>query len=143
MIKGRLLAWDPKTNKRAFAIEHPGPWNGGILSTAGNLIFQGNIAGEFVAYRADNGEKLWSMDSQAGVVSGPVSYSVDGEQYISVTVGWGTAFGLIAAQKNPLSRVLSFKLGGTENLPASTLPTINIPAPAPPCVPTWSHTTLF
>ncbi|MBV1881832.1 MAG: PQQ-dependent dehydrogenase, methanol/ethanol family [Pseudomonadales bacterium] len=131
MIKGRLLAWDPKTNKSAFTIEHPGPWNGGILSTAGNLLFQGNIAGEFVAYRADNGEKLWSMDSQTGVVAGPVSYEVDGEQYISVTVGWGTAFGLIAANKNPVSRVLSFKLGGSAKLPAAMIPQRDIPAPGP------------
>ena len=118
LIKGRLLAWDPRTNKQAFTVEHPGPWSGGVLATAGNLVFQGNIGGEFVAYDARDGKKLWSMQSFTGVVAGPVSYEVDGEQYVSVTVGWGGVFGLIVAKNNPLSRVLTFKIGGDKKLPA-------------------------
>ncbi len=129
LIKGRLLAWDPVTNKRVFAIEHPGPWNGGILSTAGNLIFQGNIKGEFVAYRADNGDQLWSMQSQTGVVAGPVSYAIDGEQYVSVTVGWGTIYGLVVEKRPPVSRVLTFKLNGDESLPGVVQAALVIPAP--------------
>ena len=58
LMQGRLLAWDPKTNSEAWRVEYTGPWNGGTLTTAGNLVFQGTADGEFVAYRADNGEKL-------------------------------------------------------------------------------------
>ena len=90
------------TNKEKFRIEHAGPWSGGVLATAGNLIFQGTPGGEFAAYRADNGTKLWSMPAQTGVVAGPVSYSVGGEQYVAITVGWGTAFGLLVS--TPTSR---------------------------------------
>ena len=81
LLKGRLLAWDPVKNKKVFSIEHPGPWNGGVLATAGNLIFQGTPGGTFNAYRADNGKKLWSTHAQTGVVAAPATYAVDGEQY--------------------------------------------------------------
>jgi mono/diheme cytochrome c family protein len=112
-----LLAWDPVANKEKFRIEL-GPWSGGVLATAGNLIFQGTPAGEFAAYRADNGTKLWSMEAQTGVVSGPISYSVGGEQYVAVTVGWGTSFGLALPTKlQPRSRILVFKLGADGKLP--------------------------
>jgi PQQ-dependent dehydrogenase (methanol/ethanol family) len=119
LLKGRLLAWDPVTNKEKFRIEHAGPWSGGVLATAGNLIFQGTPGGEFTAYRADNGDKLWSMAAQTGVVAGPVSYSVGGEQYVAITVGWGTAFGLVVSTPTkPRSRILVFKLGADGKLPA-------------------------
>ena len=122
LLKGRLLAWDPVKNEEAFVVEHPGPWNGGVLATAGGLIFQGTPGGDFTAYNAKTGEKLWSDQAQTGVVSGPITYEVDGEQYVAVTVGWGTAFGLVAAGavQKPISRVLVFKLGGTAKLPPVT-----------------------
>jgi PQQ-dependent dehydrogenase (methanol/ethanol family) len=118
LLKGRLLAWDPVANKEVFRIDHPGPWNGGILATAGNLIFQGTPGGEFAAYRADNGKRLWSAQAQTGVVSGPVTYRVDDRQYVAVTVGWGTVFGMIApGAQRPRSRVLVYALGGSAALP--------------------------
>ena len=64
-VKGYLLAWDPVNQKEVWRANYLGPWNGGILTTAGNLVIQGNAAGFFSAYRADTGEKLWS-------ISGPV-----------------------------------------------------------------------
>jgi len=131
LLKGRLLAWDPVKNEEAFVVEHPGPWNGGALATAGGLVFQGTPGGEFTAYDAKTGEKLWSDQAQTGVVSGPITYEVDGEQYVAVTVGWGTAFSLVAAgaQQLPISRVLVFKLGGTAKLPPVTETFAEFPEP--------------
>jgi quinohemoprotein ethanol dehydrogenase len=123
LIQGRLLAWNPVTQKEAWRVEHKGPWNGGALSTAGNLVFQGTADGNFVAYRADNGEKLWDFATQTGVVAAPVTYEVDGEQYVSVNVGWGGAFALVfgefvQSESLPnVSRVLTFKLGADGALP--------------------------
>ena len=107
-----------------WRVELGRPWNGGVVSTAGNLVFQGNGMGEFVAYRADTGERLWSAETQAGVLAAPITYSVDGEQYVAIEVGWGGAFGLAAGElardshmASNLPRVLVYKLGGGAALP--------------------------
>jgi alcohol dehydrogenase (cytochrome c)/quinohemoprotein ethanol dehydrogenase len=130
-LKGHLAAWDPVARKEVWRAELGHPWNGGTLSTAGHLVFQGTGMGEFVAYRADTGERLWNAPTQAGVLAGPISYAVDGEQYVAVEVGWGGAFGLAAGElardshiAANLPRVLVYKLGGTAQLPA-------LPAAAP------------
>jgi quinohemoprotein ethanol dehydrogenase len=124
-IKGKLVAWDPVQQKQAWAIERPGPWNGGTLATAGNLVFEGTADGHFEAYRADNGQKLWSFDAQTGVMAGPISYAVNGDQYVAVLAGWGGVFPLATGEVSfrsgrvrNVSRMLVFKLGGTANLPA-------------------------
>ncbi len=124
-LKGHLAAWDPVIRKEVWRAELGHPWNGGVVATAGNLVFQGTGMGEFVAYRADNGERLWSADTEAGVLAAPISYAVDGEQYIAVEVGWGGSFGLAAGELardshsvSNLPRVLVYKLGGTAALPA-------------------------
>jgi alcohol dehydrogenase (cytochrome c)/quinohemoprotein ethanol dehydrogenase len=121
---GFLLAWDPVHQKEAWRVNYRGPWNGGIVATAGNIVAQGDAAGNFNVYRADNGEKLWSTFVQSAMMGGAITYEVDGEQYIAVLSGWGSAFSLqagrIAAQSGNLrnvSRVLAFKLGGTATLP--------------------------
>ncbi len=75
-----------------------------------------------MAYRADNGDQLWESPVQTGIMAPPISYSIEGEQYITVLAGWGGAFGLMAGVKQPAgpkrSRVLTFKLGGNTQLPA-------------------------
>lgn len=131
-LKGHLAAWDPIARKERWRAELGHPWNGGVLSTAGNLVFQGTGMGEFIAYRADTGERLWSAATQAGVLAAPVSYSVDGDEYVAIEVGWGGAFGLAAGELARdahiganLPRVLVYKLGGSAVLPA-------LPAAAPP-----------
>jgi alcohol dehydrogenase (cytochrome c)/quinohemoprotein ethanol dehydrogenase len=123
--KGYLLAWDPVKQKEVWRVDHRGPWNGGAVATGGNLVAQGDAAGYFNVYRADTGEKLWSMFAQSAIMAGPVTYEVDGEQYIAVLSGWGSAFSLqagkVAAASGNLrnvSRVLVFKVGGTATLPA-------------------------
>jgi alcohol dehydrogenase (cytochrome c)/quinohemoprotein ethanol dehydrogenase len=124
-VQGYLLAWDPVRQKEAWRVNYRGPWNGGVLSTAGNLVAQGSAAGEFALYRADTGEKLWSMDVQSGVMAAPVTFEVGGEQYIAVLSGWGGSFAMIGGRSanqsgnlRNVSRVLVFKLGGTGALPA-------------------------
>ena len=124
-VKGKLVAWDPLQQKQAWAIERDAPWNGGVLSTAGNLVFEGTADGAFEAYRADNGQKLWTFTAETGVMAGPVAYEVNGEQYIAVLSGWGGVFPLATGEialklsKPPnLGRMLAFKIGGKDALPA-------------------------
>ncbi len=131
MTSGSLLAWDPVKQQPAWSVPHRLPWNGGILATAGKLLFQGTATGEFNAYRADNGEQLWSFDARTGVMASPVTYSIDGEQYVTVLAGWGGAFGLIAGLEQqagpPPSRVLTFKLGAKAELPPNPKKEIHEP----------------
>jgi alcohol dehydrogenase (cytochrome c)/quinohemoprotein ethanol dehydrogenase len=124
--KGYLLAWDPVAQKEVWRSDHAGPWNGGIVTTAGDLVIQGDATGHLNAYRADTGEKLWSLDVQSPIMAAPVSYEVGGEQYIAVLSGFGSAFSLqagkAAAQSGNIrniSRVLAFKVGGAATLPAA------------------------
>lgn len=124
-LRGMLVAWDPVAQKARWTVEHPGPWNGGLLATAGGLVFQGTTGSEFNAYDAASGKKLWSFAAQTGVVAPPVTYTVNGEQYVAVLAGWGGAYALavdgdLIKRKAPvrnISRLLVFKLGGTAKLP--------------------------
>jgi alcohol dehydrogenase (cytochrome c)/quinohemoprotein ethanol dehydrogenase len=123
--KGALIAWDPVTQKERWRVQHRGAWNGGVLSSAGGLVFQGNADGNFVAYAAKDGKQLWSFFGQTGIIAPPITYSVGGEQYVAVLAGWGGVWplspsGTLSGQAKPLpnvSRLLVFKLGGTAKLP--------------------------
>jgi quinohemoprotein ethanol dehydrogenase len=117
---GRLIAWDPVLQKAKWTVEHVAPWNGGTLTTAGNLVFQGSADGRFVAYDASTGAKLWESPTGTGVVAAPVTYAIDGKQYVSIAVGWGGVFGLSAraTNLNTPGTVYTFALGGTAKLPA-------------------------
>ena len=123
MYRGKLLAWDPVAQREVWSQDYPTIWNGGTLSTAGGLVFQGTANGEVRAYAADDGELLWQSPANTGVMAGPVTYRVDGEQYVTFMAGWGgvfpTAFGGLAAntQVEPRARVLTYKLGGKAQLP--------------------------
>jgi quinohemoprotein ethanol dehydrogenase len=117
---GRLIAWDPVAQKEVWRVEHVAPWNGGTLTTAGNLVFQGTADGRFVAYDARKGEKLWETATGTGVVAAPVTYELDGKQYVSIAVGWGGVFGQtqrLTAHRTP-GTVYTFALGGKAKLPA-------------------------
>lgn len=125
-VKGTIVAWDPVAAEPRWEVQHVGPWNGGMLSTAGNLLFQGNAEGQFVAYRADSGEQLWRFDAQTGVVAAPVTYRLDGVQYVAVVAGWGGALALVGGEAltaGPMpnrSRLLVFRLDADAQLPAAT-----------------------
>jgi alcohol dehydrogenase (cytochrome c)/quinohemoprotein ethanol dehydrogenase len=123
-VKGYLSAWDPVKRREVWRVNHGGPWNGGVLTTAGNLVVQGNATGEFAVYRADTGSKVWSMSAQTPLIAAPITYEVDGEQYLAVLGGWGGAYplleGRLAKQSGDarnISRVMVFKLDGTVALP--------------------------
>lgn len=111
----RLIAWDPVKSKEVWNVNRLGGRPSGVLSSAGGLVFQGNGADEeFVAYRADNGERLWSFDVQTGVSAGPISYQLDGVQYVAQVVGGSQRGGYYAPS---YARLLVFKLGGVAQLP--------------------------
>jgi quinohemoprotein ethanol dehydrogenase len=135
---GRLVAWDPVSESGRWSAELPIAVNSSVLSTAGNLVFQGEGTGEFVAYAADSGKKLWSIKTGSAIDATPVSFRVKGEQYIVVPVGWGSAsrmFGPASMMATPESkrgpsRLLAFKLGAKVAFP---YPSITIPlVPKPP-----------
>ncbi|MHB9879275.1 PQQ-dependent dehydrogenase, methanol/ethanol family [Pacificimonas sp. ICDLI1SI03] len=118
-----LTAWDPVAQKESWRVPYPVRGSGGILATAGNLVFQGTVGGTFAAYRADDGQKVWEMPVQQVPIAAPISYEIDGEQYIAVNAGWGGGLAHSTSAKSlgfPLSespRLLVFKLGGTAELP--------------------------
>jgi alcohol dehydrogenase (cytochrome c)/quinohemoprotein ethanol dehydrogenase len=122
-LQGHIAAWDPVNQKEVWRIGLKGPWNGGALTTAGGLLFEGDAAGEFAAYRLDNAQKIWSFDAQSAVMAGPVTYTVGGEQYVAVLAGWGGTYPLVpgiislkSGNMKNISRVLVFKLGATAKL---------------------------
>lgn len=122
---GALVAWNPLTQKQAWSVPYPGPWAGGTLATAGNLVFQGNADGAFQAFAADTGKKLWSFPAQSGIIAAPMTYAIGGEQYVAILVGWGgvwdVAPGVLAKKSGApynISRLLVFKLGAKGSLPA-------------------------
>ena len=135
---GALVAWDPVKQKAAWTVPHTGPWNGGTLATAGNLVFQGNADGFFNAYAADTGNKLWSFATQTGVIAAPMTYEIDGEQYVAILVGWGgvwdvatgDVYNISKAARN-ISRLLVFKIGAKGVLAAAP-PLQMLPIDPPP-----------
>lgn len=122
MIDSYLLAWDPLKQEEVWRIPVPDMGGGGVLSTAGKLIFQGTENNRFSAYNAVDGSKLWEFDTQHGIVAAPISYAVDGRQYVSVMAGQGGGFsmmtGLEKIPATPIRRVLTFSLGQNKQLPA-------------------------
>ncbi|HXC60545.1 MAG TPA: PQQ-dependent dehydrogenase, methanol/ethanol family [Steroidobacteraceae bacterium] len=121
---GRLIAWDPVNQKEVWRVERAGQANGGALATAGGLVFQGTGSGQFTALDATNGKELWSAPVQTGIVAAPITYSIDGEQYVAIMAGSGSSWALIGGDTNMkgflqrnISRLLVYKLGGTVQLP--------------------------
>jgi PQQ-dependent dehydrogenase (methanol/ethanol family) len=137
-LEGRLIAWDPVSQSARWSVEEPIATNGGVLSTAGNLVFQGQGTGEFAAFAADSGKQLWSIKTGSAIESIPVTFAVKGEQYVITPVGWGSGSRLFAPARTMVTnesargpvRLLAFKLGATT---AYTAPPVVIPpVPHPP-----------
>jgi len=119
----RLLAWDPLKGEPRWTSDSERVGGGGVLSTAGNLVFQGSGEAQFRAFNAATGDILWTHDTQTLAMAAPITYAIDGEQYVAVAVGFG---GGAAAEAGPilhhrripnLSRVLVYKLDGKATLP--------------------------
>jgi quinohemoprotein ethanol dehydrogenase len=130
-----LLAWDPVAQKEVWRVPHRTAFNGGTLSTGRNLLFEGSADGRFVAYRASDGQVLWESPVGTGVMAAPISYEVDGVQYVAVAAGWGASFGLSGGEAARLAgvrgggRVLAWKLDGEAEIPPGRPPLGPVPAP--------------
>jgi quinohemoprotein ethanol dehydrogenase len=122
--RGALLAWDPVKQQARWKVPHPTLWNGGALSTAGGVVFQGTADGKFLAYDASTGRQLWQFAAAHAIIASPITYTARGKQYISVLSGYGGATTMISelvdqgwkfgAQPR---RLLTFALDGTAALP--------------------------
>jgi quinohemoprotein ethanol dehydrogenase len=132
---GYLIAWNPVTQKQVWRVQHPGLWNGGTLATAGGLVFQGTADGYFKAYDAKSGKEVWAFDAGLGIIGAPMSYSIDGRQYVSILVGYGgtaAAYGHFMDMGYKFGRqprrLLTFALGGDKTLPPKSPPDFTVHA---------------
>jgi quinohemoprotein ethanol dehydrogenase len=135
MLKGRLIAWDPIKQKAAWTFDYDEPWNGGVLSTAGNLVFQGDTKGNFRAFAADSGKVLWTAKLGMPIMAAPVTFAVDGVQYVAVAAGYGGAYALTSAFNDdpaprPNGRIYVFKIGGNAAVPEIAKLAFGPPNPA-------------
>ncbi|MBW3566480.1 MAG: PQQ-dependent dehydrogenase, methanol/ethanol family [Proteobacteria bacterium] len=87
--RGHLKAFNPATGEEVWSWDNDAPMVASVLTTAGDLVFTGEPTGEFNAYDARTGELLWQFNTGSGIHSNPVTYSVNGKQYIAVPSGWG------------------------------------------------------
>jgi quinohemoprotein ethanol dehydrogenase len=119
--RGELVAWDVAQGHAKWRVELPVSQSGGVLATAGNLVFQGRGDGLFAAYRATDGAPVWTFDAGTGIIAAPVTYLAHGVQYVTLMVGWGGAQGLVNPSnmgpvKPGFGRVLTFAIGGGAKL---------------------------
>ncbi len=144
LFRGELIAWDPIKKSVAWKVKHTKSWNGGTLTTAGNLVLQGTADHKFKAFHAGTGETLWEYNIHLGVVAPPISYSIDGEQYVALMAKWGGALPLLLGVK-PIpgldkGRLLVFKLNGADSLPVPSMTSTKMPPP--PSMPTLDKTAI-
>jgi quinohemoprotein ethanol dehydrogenase len=125
--KGALIAWDPVAQRERWRAPSASLWNGGALSTAGGLVFQGTADGYLTAYGASDGRRLWRFYAGLGIIAAPMSYSAGGRQYVSVLVGYGSSASAYSHVANMgwkygvhQRRLLTFALDG--KAPLQTLP---------------------
>jgi PQQ-dependent dehydrogenase (methanol/ethanol family) len=135
---GRLIAWDPVAKVERWGVTEELGTNGGVLSTAGNLVFQGTGTGDFSAYRADTGERIWNFATGSAIQAAPSTVQVAGEQLVLVPVGDGSGIGLSVPRYSSTlsargpSRLLAFKLGGKDSYKTELTPIV---FPKPPLLP--------
>jgi quinohemoprotein ethanol dehydrogenase len=136
--KGYLKAFDPLTGKDKWSVEIPHYWNGGVLSSAGGLVFQGDALGMLKAYDKDTGEVVWEFNTYTSMLAPPVTFEIDGVQYLSILTGsgGGDLFGgeplppvaeHASLTYNNYGRLLVFSLGGKETIPVPTVRDRSIP----------------
>jgi quinohemoprotein ethanol dehydrogenase len=138
--RGFLKAWNVAEHRVAWETQTATSWDGGVLATAGGLVFQGDANGQLNAYAADTGQKIASLDLGSSMMAAPVTYRVDGVQYIAILAGYGGGAVITGAPLDPASaayrygndgRIIALKLGG----PAPPLPPargVDPPPPEPP-----------
>jgi quinohemoprotein ethanol dehydrogenase len=130
--KGYLVAWDPVAGKARWSVTLDKMWNGGTVSTAGNVVFQGTADGWFCAYDARSGARLWRQYVGMGIIGAPMTYEVGGTQYVAVLAGYGGSAAAIGEVMNAgwkyrdPRRILTFAIDGKAQLPHSDPPTYKI-----------------
>jgi quinohemoprotein ethanol dehydrogenase len=137
--KAFLRAWDPIGGKIVWDVPMSDWWDRpGVLTTAGGLVFQGTGTGHFCAYDARTGQKLKDIDVGTSIGAGPMSYGIDGTQYIAVMAAWGGGGWNFshptsaAYQRGNEGRIIAFKLdGGPTPVPPRLPPLPPIPPPPP------------
>ena len=121
-----LLAVDPVTGRPLWKVRTPHDMNGGLMATAGNLVFQGQNDGIFAAYESRSGRNLWRFDAQAPVIGAPITFTAGGRQYVTVVAGMGSSASNVLAiggandlwdYETQTRRLLTFAIGGTMKLP--------------------------
>ncbi|MGE0115068.1 MAG: PQQ-dependent dehydrogenase, methanol/ethanol family [Steroidobacteraceae bacterium] len=132
--KSWLSAWDPVKGREVWRVPYAQDGSGGTLATAGNLVFQGTINKTLAAYAADTGEKLWEGEAQSVPIAGPITYEMNGVQYVAVNAGWGGGrahFQTNSFQKLQVAsaRLVVFKLGGKAKLPVMEAKDLAPPVP--------------
>ncbi|MDH4107930.1 MAG: PQQ-dependent dehydrogenase, methanol/ethanol family [Gammaproteobacteria bacterium] len=128
---GMLQAWDPVKQEPAWSVPQEHPWNAGTLTTAGNLVFQGRSDGMFLAYDATTGAELWRYDLGLGISAPPITYKLDGRQYVALLVGYGGSYTMGFTPGLPdegwaygvhRRRLVAFALDGDASLPPQPPP---------------------
>jgi glucose dehydrogenase len=82
-----MIAWDPIKKQKAWGNKDELPWLGGTLTTAGNLVFHGDVRGWFKALDARTGQELWKFNTGSGISAAPMTYEIGGKQYVAVVSG--------------------------------------------------------
>ncbi len=138
--RGSLQAWDPVKNQRVWQVNQTNAWGAGTLTTSGNLVFQGLPTGKFKAYDARDGKILWEYNAGLGISAPPITYKLDGKQYVALLIGPGGALASNFGGSGELGfegfgwkygvhqrRLISFALDGTANVPAQPPPQVANP----------------
>jgi len=140
LVRAALIAWDPVRQRRVWEQQTSQDYlvlDGGVLSTAGNLVFAGREDGRFMAYAADSGKTLKTIDTGTATMAAPMTYEVDGTQYVAVMQGHGGSFMNGVAGTPTLNylnegRILVMKLGGAEQIPKPALKPVEPRREPPP-----------
>jgi len=133
VVAGELIAWDPVAQKARWRVRQPLPWNGGVLTTAAGLTFEGTADGRFAAYDAKEGTLLWQQHLPNGIIAAPMTYAIGGRQYIAVMMGWGGSLGLSGGDavkmkdRDYAGYLLVYALDGKAELPAAKPKVRSIP----------------
>jgi quinohemoprotein ethanol dehydrogenase len=134
---GKLLAWDPLTQSARWTVKRPFPFNGGVMATAGGLVFQGDALGAFEAYSASGGELLWRVMTGSAITAAPVSYAIGGKQHVLIPVGAGGgvqfAYPELHAGDRPQgpTRLMAFTLGSAREVPEVVVAPRQLPEQPP------------
>ncbi|MCZ6708986.1 MAG: PQQ-binding-like beta-propeller repeat protein [Gammaproteobacteria bacterium] len=123
ITQGYLTAFDPLTGEMRWQNKLDHYWNGGVVATAGGLVFQGGGMGHIYAYDKDTGERLWDFNTYTSIIAPPITYAINDTQYVAILTGSGGAESFGGKQANTATdtygnhpQLLVFSLGGNEQL---------------------------